>query len=122
MNVLVGDDPSDLVATGINDALYALFDGRENDISREDEFVSRPECRSGREWRRTRIKGRCEPPFLSVPWRQVRGSAATARTRTLGFRFVFPTNGSLDQTVDDLDGLGTDFDRFATNRVGLGQS
>jgi len=45
---LVGDDPGDLLTTGVKDALYTLVDRGENHISREDEFVSLPERRSGR--------------------------------------------------------------------------
>jgi len=47
-NVLVGDNPGDLLATGIKDTLYTLIDSGENYIGGEDELVSLPECRSGR--------------------------------------------------------------------------
>lgn len=40
----------------------------------------------------------------------------------MGSRFLFSANSFFDQTVDDLDGLGTDFDRFATDHVSLSQS
>lgn len=125
VNVLVGDDPGDLFTAGIDDTLYALFEGGENHVGREDEFVSFPECGSGREWRRTRVGGvlgRSEAPLFSSPWWHVRGNAASGRAGVLWFRFLFSSNGFLDQAVDDLDGLCADFDRFAANGMGLGQS
>jgi len=123
-NILVGDNPGDLLATGVKKTLYTLIDSGENYIGREDELVSLPERRSGRELRRrTRIgesRGRCEIPLS--PWWHVWGSTTAPRGGVLRFRFLFSTNSFLDQAVDDLDGLSADFDRFPTNRVGLGQS
>jgi hypothetical protein len=118
VNLLVGNDPGDLFTTGVKYASYTLIDGGENYLSRENDLVSRPECRSGREGRGARIKG-SRTPLSSVPWRQVRRNTASPRSR---IRSLFPTDSLLDQAVDDLDGLGADFDRFATHRVGLGQS
>ena len=125
VNVLVGDDPSDLLATGVNDAPYTLVDSGENYIGREDEFISRPKGRSRRKRRKTRIVGRQggrETPFSSIPRREIWRNTASARSRALGFRILFSANSSLYQTVDDFDGLRADFDCFATDRVGLGQN
>ena len=48
VNVLVGDNPSDLLTTSVNKALDTLLDSGEHYVGREDEFVFRPERRSGR--------------------------------------------------------------------------
>ena len=52
--------------------------------------------------------------FLSVPRWEV--------WRTLGFRFLTPADGSLDQAVYDLDRFSTDFDSLAADYMGLGQN
>ena len=124
VNVLVGDNPGDLLTASVHNTPDTLLDSGEYHISREDQFVSRPERRSGREWwgTRTRESRRCETSFFSTPWRQVRRDTAGAGGKVLRFRPLFSANSFLDHAVDDLDGLGADFDRFATYHVGLGQS
>lgn len=119
MNVLVGDDPGDLVTASVNDAFDTFLDSGEDNIGRENDFVPFPECGSGRKRWRTRIGGGREAPlFPTPPW----GNTASARRRTLRFRSLFSADSFLDQAVDDLDGLGTDVHSFATNHVSLGQS
>lgn len=71
VNVLVGDNPGDFLTTRIKGAPNTLLDGGENYIGREDEFISLPECGSGRKWRGTRIveiRGRCMISVFSMPW------------------------------------------------------
>lgn len=116
LDVLVGDHPGDLFTTGVSDAHYALFDCGENHIGREDYLVPFPERGPGRKRRRTRVGEsgrRRETPLFSVSWRN---------TRILRFRLIFSANGFRDEAVNHLDGLGADFDGFATDHVGLGQS
>lgn len=118
----MSDDSGDLLAAGVNDALDALLDGRENYIGGENELVPFPQRRPGRKWRRTRIGGRYGTPPSSIPRRQVSRDATSARIRTLEFRFLLSANSFLDQAVDDFDSLGADVHCFATDRVSLGQS
>ena len=56
VNVLMGDHPGDLLATGVNHTLNTLLDSGDYHVSRKDEFISLPERRSGRKWRGTIIR------------------------------------------------------------------
>ena len=72
VNVLVGDNPGNLLTTCVNHTFDTFLDSGEYYVSREDEFVSLPERRSGRKRRRARIRegrGRCETSFFSTPRR-----------------------------------------------------
>lgn len=125
VNVPVSDNPGDLLTTNINNTLDTLLNSGEHYVSRKDKFVPRPERRSGRKWWETGVResrGRCKTLLFSTPWWQVWRDAANARGRVLEFRFLSSASSFLDQAVDDLDGLGTDFDSFATYHVGLGQN
>jgi len=122
---LVGDNLSDLITSGGNDAFYALFNRGENYVSREDYFVSFPEHGSGGKWRGTMIGGsvgRWETPHSSIPWWQVWRDTTSTRSRILWYRPLSSANSYLYQAADSSDGPGADFDRFATNHVGLGQN
>ena len=118
----MGDNSGDLFTASLYDAFDALLDGGEDHISRENEFVPFPERRSGREWWRAGIGVRWETLGSSIPWGQVWRSTAGVGSGTLRFRFIFSAYGFLDQAIDDFDGLGADFHRFATNHMSLGQS
>ena len=47
-NVLMGDNPGDLLPTTVNNTFDTLFEGGEDYIGREDDLVPLPECRSRR--------------------------------------------------------------------------
>jgi hypothetical protein len=116
VGLLVGDDLGYLIATGVNDAHDALFDGREHNICRENEPIPLPQYWSRRKWRAGvgDTRGRGVTPFSFGALREV--------GRIFGLRLFLSANGFLDESVNDLDGLRADFDGLSTDKVGLGQS
>lgn len=125
LNVLVGDNPGDLLRTAVKNAFDTLFKGGEDHLGREDDSVPLPERRSRREWRKAGVgetRGRCGNALFSDPRRGVRRDSVDARGGIRVSLFLFSANSPLDQAIDDFDGLSTDFDRLAAYHVGLGQS
>ena len=125
LNVLMGDNPGDLLRTAVKNTFDTLIKGGEDYLGGEDDSVPLPERRSMRDWWGTGIgetRGRCRNPLFSDPRRRVWRAGVYARGRVRVYLFIFSANGPLDQAIDDLDGLSTDFDRLAAYYVGLGQS